>query len=63
MKYLGMFFASLRMAQTLESKRFSHDSERVASMIGELCPEDGESRSETGRAFTKTHARAAPGAA
>jgi len=63
MKYLKMFLASLRMAKTLENKRFAHDTRHVASMIDELCPEDGASRSATTRALPKTHAHAAPGAA
>ena len=63
MKFLTMFFASLRMAKTLDSKHFSHDSERGAELIGALCPEDGADRITSAQSQAQTSDNMAPKAA
>lgn len=51
MKYLKMFFASLQMARTLDSRQFAHDAESVTAMIDELCPEDDRGRGTATQTF------------
>ena len=63
MKYLTMFFASLRLAKTLDSKHFAHDSERGAELIGALCPEDRAGRITAAQSQAQTSDNMAPKAA
>lgn len=60
MKYLKMFFASLRMASALDNKGFAHESHRVTAMIDELCPEGGPDRPATAQTYAGTDPRTAP---
>ncbi|MDH3230765.1 MAG: hypothetical protein OEN55_13320 [Alphaproteobacteria bacterium] len=60
MKYLKMFIASLRMAKTLDSNHFAHDSKRGAAMIDALCPEVAAGRSAAADSYAHTGTGTAP---
>jgi len=62
MKYLKMFFASLQMARTLDSRQFKQDCEGVPAMIDDLCPEESRGRPAATQNFagSASHTAARP---
>ncbi len=63
MKYLTMFFASLRMVKAPDSGHFAHDLERWTTRIDELCPEDTAGRFTAEDSYEETRTVTVPKAA
>ncbi len=59
MRFLKMFFASLRMANALDNDFYKHDASHNEALIDELCPQDDMASCEA----TDTHSHTGIGAA